>query len=155
MTLGGRVAVMRAGAIEQVAPPLEVYGKPANTFVARFIGAPAMNLMPASLAGVDAPPGALAGIRPQDVTLGVSGHLRAAVDLVEPRGHDHVLHLRLDVRGDQPFLAIVAGTAPPLVGADVLLTFPADRLHLFNFECTCECGQRDELCAARTCTFLC
>ena len=132
MTLGGRVAVMRDGAIEQVAPPLEVYGKPANTFVARFIGAPAMNLMPASLAGVDAPPGALAGIRPQDVTLGVSGHLRAAVDLVEPRGHDHVLHLRLDVRGDQPFLAIVAGTAPPLVGADVLLTFPADRLHLFN-----------------------
>ena len=58
MTLGGRVAVMRDGAIEQVAPPLEVYAKPANTFVARFIGAPAMNLVPATLAGVDAPAGA-------------------------------------------------------------------------------------------------
>ena len=132
MTLGGRVAVMRDGAIEQVAPPLDVYGRPANTFVAGFIGAPAMNLMPATLAGVDAPPGALAGIRPQDVTLGVSGHLRATVDLVEPRGHDHVLHLRLDLPGVQPFLAIVAGTTPPPVGAVVFLTLPAGRLHLFD-----------------------
>ena len=132
MTLGGRVAVMRDGAIEQVAPPLEAYGRPANTFVARFIGAPAMNLMPATMAGVDAPPGALAGIRPQDVTLGVSGHLSATVDLVEPRGHDHLLHLRLDLPGVQPFLAIVAGTPPPPVGAVVLLTLPAGRLHLFD-----------------------
>ena len=132
MTLGGRVAVMRDGAIEQVAPPLEAYGRPANTFVAGFIGAPAMNLMPATMAGVDAPPGALAGIRPQDVTLGVNGHLRATVDLVEPRGHDHLLHLRLDLPGVQPFLAIVAGTTPPPVGAVVLLTLPAGRLHLFD-----------------------
>ena len=48
MTLGGRIAVMRDGALEQVAPPLEIYATPANTFVARFIGAPAMNLLPAS-----------------------------------------------------------------------------------------------------------
>ena len=51
MTLGGRVAVMRDGAIEQVAPPLEVYARPVNTFVARFIGAPPMNLIPATLVG--------------------------------------------------------------------------------------------------------
>ena len=132
MTLGGRVAVMRDGAIEQVAPPLEVYGKPANTFVARFIGAPAMNLLPAALVGVDAPPGALVGIRPPDVTLGVSGHLHATVDFVEPRGHDHVLHLRLDRPGVQPFLAVVAGTTPPPAGEDLFLTLPADRLHLFD-----------------------
>ena len=57
MTLGGRIAVMRDGALEQVAPPLEVYARPANTFVARFIGAPAMNLLPAAVAGIEAPDG--------------------------------------------------------------------------------------------------
>jgi len=132
MTLGGRVAVMRDGAVEQVAPPLDVYARPANTFVARFIGAPAMNLVPATLVGVDAPSGAVAGIRPQDVTLVASGQLHAVVDLVEPRGHDHLLHLRLDSPGADPFLVVVAGTAPPAVGAQVFVRIPPDRLHLFN-----------------------
>jgi ABC-type sugar transport system ATPase subunit len=131
MTLGGRVAVMRDGAIEQVAPPLDVYARPANTFVARFIGAPAMNLVPATLVGIDAPSGAMAGIRPQDVTLGAGGQLHAMVDLVEPRGHDHLLHLRLDSPSAGPFLAVIAGAAPP-VGAKVFVTVPPDRLHLFD-----------------------
>jgi ABC-type sugar transport system ATPase subunit len=132
MTLGGRVAVMRDGAIEQVAPPLEVYARPANTFVARFIGAPSMNLLPATLAGVGAPPGAVAGIRPQDVTVGPAGGLHATVDLVEPRGHDHLVHLRLDSRGVPPLLAIVADTPVPPVGAGVFVTMPHTRLHLFD-----------------------
>jgi ABC-type sugar transport system ATPase subunit len=132
ITLGRRVAVMRDGAIEQVAPPLEVYGRPANTFVARFIGAPAMNLVPATLAGIDAPSGAVIGIRPHDVTLGASGQLHATVDVVEPRGHDYLLHLRLDAPGAGPFLAVVAGAAPPPAGAEVFVTLPPDRLHLFD-----------------------
>ena len=49
MTLGTRVAVMRDGAIEQLAPPLEIFRRPANTFVAGFIGAPAMNLIEGTL----------------------------------------------------------------------------------------------------------
>jgi ABC-type sugar transport system ATPase subunit len=132
MTLGGRVAVMRDGAIEQVAPPLEVYGRPVNTFVARFIGAPPMNLIPATLVGAAVPSGALAGIRPQDVTLGASGSLQAIVELVEPRGHDHLLHLRLDAPGTDPFLAVVAGSDPPPVGAAVFVTVPPERLHFFD-----------------------
>ena len=52
MTLGTRVAVMRAGAVEQVAPPLELYSRPANTFVAGFIGSPSMNLLEASMLGI-------------------------------------------------------------------------------------------------------
>ena len=132
MTLGGRIAVMRDGAIEQVAPPLDVYARPANMFVARFIGAPPMNLIPATLVGIDAPAGAVAGIRPQDVVLGASGQLQAVVDLVEPRGHDHLLHLRLDASGVPPLLAVVAGGAPPALGAGVLLTLPRERLHLFD-----------------------
>jgi ABC-type sugar transport system ATPase subunit len=132
MTLGGRVAVMRDGAIEQAAPPADVYEKPVNTFVARFIGAPAMNLVPATMVGIDMPPGAVAGIRPQDATLGLNGPLRATVDLVEPRGHDHVIHLRLDSAGAATFLAVVAGTAPAPVGAAVSISCEPDRLHLFD-----------------------
>jgi multiple sugar transport system ATP-binding protein len=132
MTLGGRVAVMRDGHIEQVAPPLDVYMRPVNTFVARFIGAPAMNLIPATLIGIDAPTGAVAGIRPQDVALGASGQLQAIVDLVEPRGHDHVLHLRLDSPGAGPLLAVVASVAPPSVGAQVFVAASPGRVHLFD-----------------------
>jgi ABC-type sugar transport system ATPase subunit len=132
MTLGGRVAVLRGGTVEQVAPPLEVYAKPANTFVARFIGAPPMNLVPAALLAINAPPDLLAGIRPQDVTLTASGSLRAVVDHIEPRGHDSVLHLRLDSPEAGPFLAVVAGPAPPPAGAQVFVRIPPDRLHLFD-----------------------
>jgi len=131
MTLSGRIAVMRDGAIEQVAPPLEVYARPANTFVAGFIGAPAMNLLPAAIAAVDAPAGAVAGIRPQDVQVGTEGGRRATVDLVEPRGPDYVLHLRLD-GSSTPLLAVVSGATAPAVGAGVFVTLPADRLHLFD-----------------------
>jgi ABC-type sugar transport system ATPase subunit len=124
---------MRDGLIEQVAPPLDVYARPANTFVARFIGAPPMNLVPAALVGVAAPSGAVAGIRPQDVSVGPHGLLRGVVELVEPRGHDHLLHLRIDSPGaGLPFLAVAAVTATPPVGAEIFVAFPADRLHLFD-----------------------
>jgi ABC-type sugar transport system ATPase subunit len=123
---------MRDGAVEQVAPPLEVYARPVNTFVARFIGAPAMNLVPATLVDIDAPSGAVAGIRPQDVRLGDGGKLHATVDLVEPRGPDYLLHLRLDPPAIDPFLAVVVGAAPPPVGAEVFVAIPPDRLHLFD-----------------------
>ena len=132
ITLGGRVAVMRDGAIEQVAPPLDVYARPANMFVARFIGAPAMNFVPATLVGIDAPAGAVAGLRPQDVALAASGQLHAIVDLVEPRGHDHLLHLRLDPPAVDPFLVVVAGADPPQVGARVFVAVRRHQLHLFD-----------------------
>jgi ABC-type sugar transport system ATPase subunit len=132
MTLADRVAVMRHGAIEQMGPPLDVYARPANTFVAGFIGAPPMNMVPATLVGVDAPPGAVAGIRPQDVTLGSGGQLHAIVDLVEPRGHDHLVHLRLDSPGAAPFLAVVAAATSLSAGTQVFVAFPFDRLHLFD-----------------------
>ena len=131
MTLSDRIAVMRDGELEQVAPPLDVYARPANTFVARFIGAPAMNLLPAAVAGVDDPAGAVAGIRPQDVQVRTEGGQLATVDLVEPRGPDYVLHLRLE-GSSTPLLAVVSGAMAPAVGAHVFVTLPADRLHLFD-----------------------
>jgi sn-glycerol 3-phosphate transport system ATP-binding protein len=130
MTLGGRIAVMRDGAIEQAAPPLDLYAHPANTFVARFIGSPAMNLLPAAAAGIDAPAGAVAGIRPQDVQIGPAG-VPATIELVEPRGADQVLHLRLDAV-DTTLLAVVSGPTPMVAGTGVRVALPADRLHLFD-----------------------
>lgn len=131
LTLGSRVAVMREGVIEQVAPPAEVYSRPANTFVARFIGAPAMNLLPADLAGIAAPAGAVVGVRPHDITLGPGGSVQATVDLVELRGHDAVVHLRLEQSALPPILTVIDGAAP-LVGSTVFLSLPLDKLHLFD-----------------------
>src|SRR4029078_7033126 len=51
MTLGDRVAVMRAGVLQQVGTPAELYDNPVNLFVAGFIGSPAMNFMPATVSG--------------------------------------------------------------------------------------------------------
>ena len=130
MTLGGRIAVMRDGAIEQIGAPLEVYHQPANRFVATFIGTPAMNIVPAAVLGIGAPPGTLAGIRPHDVVLGSGGALRGHVEFVEPRGHDAVVHVRLD---GQTY-PIVAVTNPSMhaAGSAVGVTVPHDRVHLFG-----------------------
>jgi multiple sugar transport system ATP-binding protein len=130
MTLGGRVAVMRSGSVEQVAPPQDIYARPANTFVARFIGAPSMNLLPAAMLGVAGPPGAVAGIRPHDVTLDSDGPIAATVDLVEPRGHDCLIHLRIGTEPPQS-VVVVATTAPP-PGTTVFPRFDPARLHVFD-----------------------
>ena len=131
VTLGGRVAVMRHGGIEQLAPPLDLYAKPANTFVAQFIGAPAMNLLPAPVPGIDAPAGALVGVRPQDVRIAAGGRMCAVVELVEPRGHDCVLHLRVD-GVTQRIIAIAAAPAGVASGTVVSVAVPRDRIHLFD-----------------------
>src|SRR5262249_57139884 len=74
MTLGTRIAVMRAGALEQVDGPLTVYARPANTFVASFIGSPAMNLIEP---GVSSHLDAISGSRPGlPATLGVGAQDR-------------------------------------------------------------------------------
>ena len=129
MTLGDRVAVMRAGVLQQVGTPAELYEQPVNLFVAGFIGSPAMNFMPAELSGgkvklpigeVDAPAGlsssdgkVVAGLRPEsfeDVSL--IGDLRnergvvfeAEIDLVESLGSDLYAYFHVEsgsVESDQ------------------------------------------------------
>ena len=91
-----------------------------------------MNLVPATLVGMEAPPGAVVGIRPQDVVLGACGTLRAIVDSVESRGHDHLIHLRLGPESAELLLAVVAGPTPPPSGVEVSVTLSPDRLHLFD-----------------------
>ena len=113
----------------QVGPPLTVYHEPVNTFVATFIGYPRMNLLPAARVGIDAPAGTLIGIRPRDVIVG-RGPLEAVVDVVETRGPDAVLHLRLGDAEAPSLLAVVEGT-PAAPGCKVRLHWDPNRLIVF------------------------
>jgi len=90
MTLAHRMMVMNAGRAEQIGAPLEVYARPATTFVAGFIGSPPMNLMPVRLNGREV----LLGVRPEHLEpCGESdAAFVAAVDLVEPLGADTLAH---------------------------------------------------------------
>ena len=132
LTLGHRVAVMRAGRLEQLATPMELYDHPANTFVARFIGSPAMNLLPAAALGVAAAPDTMVGIRPHDAVIGKDG-VPATVDVIEPRGHDTVVHLRLACAGSPEFVITVTEHAPA-PGSPVRLSWKSNTAHLFNAE---------------------
>jgi len=90
MTLAHRMIVMNAGRAEQIGAPLEVYARPATTFVAGFIGSPPMNLIPSKLNGRDVQ----LGVRPEHLEpCGESeANFIAEVDLVEPLGADTLAH---------------------------------------------------------------
>ena len=94
MTMGDTVAVLRAGSVEQVGTPAALYDRPANVFVARFLGTPAMNLIPAAL--VASTRAATLGIRPERIRLvpAGSGRLDGVVDVVEPIGAEAIVHVR-------------------------------------------------------------
>jgi multiple sugar transport system ATP-binding protein len=129
MTLGDRVAVMRAGVLQQVDNPQELYDNPVNLFVAGFIGSPAMNFMPATVEGdlvklpvVDAPLDAktrealsgastlIAGVRPEhfedaalvgDDKKPLGRTFKATIDLVESMGSELYAHFRVQHEGVQ------------------------------------------------------
>ncbi len=90
MTLAHRMIVMNAGRAEQIGAPLDVYAKPATTFVASFIGSPPMNLIPAQRDGR----AVLQGVRPEHLEPCAEGDakMHADIDLVEPLGADTLAH---------------------------------------------------------------
>jgi sn-glycerol 3-phosphate transport system ATP-binding protein len=90
MTLAHRMIVMNGGRAEQIGAPLEVYAKPASTFVASFIGSPPMNLIPAERNGR----AVLQGVRPEHLEpcAESDAKLHAMIDLVEPLGADTLVH---------------------------------------------------------------
>ena len=136
LTLGDRVAVLRAGVLQQVGTPDEVWARPANRFVARFVGTPAMNLLPANGSlGVEGD--FELGVRPEHVRLGGEG-AEARVTLVEPVGSDAFVHL--DV-GGVALVARVPADARPEQGAAVRVAVARGHLHRFDRES----GERVEL----------
>ena len=92
MTMGTRIVVMNTGRIQQAAPPMEVYERPANTFVASFIGTPPMNLFPPGILDL----GRIVGVRPENIAISSGGAegkgLPATVDIIEPLGSETLVH---------------------------------------------------------------
>jgi multiple sugar transport system ATP-binding protein len=154
MTMGHRVAILNAGKLQQVGTPIEVYARPANMFVAQFIGTPQMSFLPAivqdaALHGdgyslplppalrqlVNAGDKVIVGIRPEHLlsaTAGLSpdvGRLDSVVELTEPLGDEVIVHGRAGAQ------SLVFKTGPdhlPDVGAKIPLAVELSSLHLFD-----------------------
>jgi len=146
MTLADRIAVLRAGTLEQVGSPTELYLKPANRFVARFIGTPEMNVVDGKIAGERfqgtdfsiplsgySEGDATLGIRPEDLSIVDKGDAEAIVDVVENLGWESLLHLRI---GSSELTARVETANAPKPGSGVSLLFRRDRIHLFSSQGT-------------------
>ncbi len=126
MTLGDRIAVFNQGVVEQLGVPLELYNRPANVFVAGFIGAPRINWVERPAATAPAPHQALwqalaaavpaaaqrMGLRPEHVQLLPAGQgVPATVELAEHLGDQSILHLRVSGVADLLSAKVAAGHA--------------------------------------------
>jgi sn-glycerol 3-phosphate transport system ATP-binding protein len=155
MTLADRLIVMNAGHAEQIGAPLELYAMPATTYVAGFIGSPAMNFLPARLTaagdavelGLQAggslhialgaarlPAGAAGavtlGVRPEHLMASANGGLVLRVDLVEALGADTLVYGRLP--SETQLVARLPGTSVVKIGDLVPVSPAPDSLHLFD-----------------------
>ena len=143
MTLGDRLLVLQGGRAAQLATPMEVFARPADTYVAGFIGAPAMNLLPAQWDGHavqwagSSVPAVLAarsgpvtlGVRPEHIALAAGG-IPVVVDLVEPLGSETLVHGH--VADGTGLLVKLPGAAP--VGDQITVRLDPNQLHLFDAE---------------------
>ena len=134
LVLGHRVAVLRDGVIEQVGTPDQIWSAPATVFVARFVGSPAMNVVPAGgplrpeWLPERAATGRLLGIRPDAVRLGEHG-VPAAVERVDVVGADSHVHLRV---GTDELTARVPAGHRPRVGDGVRVAVDEQDFHHFD-----------------------
>jgi multiple sugar transport system ATP-binding protein len=155
MTLATRIVVLNGGRVEQVGAPLELYHRPANLFVAGFIGAPRMNFLRGRLlAGLEHATldigGArfrahgltrsadddtfTLGVRPEDFALAGQGegHFRGTVRLVERLGSESLVHVEIEGPPAATVVARIAGDAPVAVGGPALLAANLSRSHFFD-----------------------
>jgi multiple sugar transport system ATP-binding protein len=146
MTMADKIVVMRDGHIAQMGAPLELYDRPANTFVAGFIGSPAMNLLSGVVAeggllmagdlalplpaGAALAPGAKAtwGLRPENLAIGATG-IPADVVVIEPTGSETHVVLRA---GGQEVLAVSRERLDLRPGDRVHLSPDVTQVHLFD-----------------------
>jgi len=156
MTMGDRIAIINEGALQQAASPSEVYARPANLFVAGFIGNPPMNTISGrpvsegSDLSIDTAAGRIAlpaahqaairrsnaqqvvvGVRPERVEIGRDGPLEARVVVTESLGYER--HVICRLTDGQSVIVRLVGEAPgPPDGTTVRLGTPVDHLHLFD-----------------------
>jgi multiple sugar transport system ATP-binding protein len=158
--MGHRIAVLKEGKLQQLGTPLEVYERPANIFVAQFIGSPPMNFLEASLdangttlvgQGFTLPvPQKLraetagkggkkvkVGIRPDHLlqpgqtARGEAATLNTKVEIVEPLGNELIVHSRL---GEFGLVFRMPPQNPPDTGATIPVVVELEALHLFDAE---------------------
>jgi len=143
MTMADRIAVMNEGRIEQLGAPLELYDRPANLFVAQFIGSPAMNVFEGvfrngavEALGASWPSNTKAvenqkikyGIRPEHLDVGASG-IPAEVVVVEPMGAETELVLQV---GDASLTVVTHGRAAYGPGDRIHVSPQKENAHLFD-----------------------
>ena len=149
MTMGDRVAVLKAGILQQCASPRDLYDTPDNAFVATFIGSPAMNLLSASIVEGGAEvnghvipvqrsvlekattKSVYIGVRPEDLHLADSG-IALTVTLVEELGSDTFVHGTYNDAAGTPInvIARVRGFSAPAVGATTYVS--PERIYVFD-----------------------
>ncbi len=158
MTLAQRILVMNLGRVEQFGTPDDLYLRPATVFVARFIGSPSMNMLPATITNgtLTLPDGKtlpvapspdhglagysgdiLLGLRPEDLLPAAEGPetLRCAVELAEALGADTLAHCRLPYGGAESGALLIArmeGSLRPRPGEILHLAVRPGRAHLFD-----------------------
>src|SRR4051812_2686738 len=152
MTLADILVVMNGGQVEQIGNPLDIYQKPATTFVASFIGAPPMNLMPVRDAGGFQTSGTdgILGIRPEDLLISTDMPagglaLNLTVEAIERVGAETYVYGVRSQLGDAPTVSARPGELPPgevlvrLPGQDapalghrIRAVAPREKLHLFS-----------------------
>lgn len=128
LTMGDRVAVLRDGRLEQFGTPTEIYDRPASTFVARFIGMPPMNVVPAALLGGD---GGFAGLRPEHLTITTpgAGRLSGRVVHEDSLGHEVIVHVAI---GDEVVLARATRDRAPELHSETGLTYTDGDIYRFG-----------------------
>mgnify|MGYP003873767499 FL=1 len=156
MTMADRIAVMNKGRLQQYGEPHELYNRPANVFVAGFIGTPPMNFLEGSLIDkgdtmiidfgsfsvklpqdiaetlrkINVSGEVIFGIRPEDVLIGDQGELEGEVYVVEPLGKDMIVHINLG--GDKIIRAISTVEKAPLMGSKIKVSFNMRKIHIFD-----------------------
>ena len=145
MTMADKIVVMRDGYVEQVGVPLELYDRPANTFVAGFIGSPSMNLIDGTMEGaifkaegISLPLGnngaghdgrsVTIGLRPENLALAETG-IKATLAVIEPTGSETHIIARA---GGRDIVGVFRERHDFSVGQTITLQPEADLIHLFD-----------------------
>ena len=152
MTMADKIVVLRDGLVEQIGSPLELYDRPANAFVASFIGSPAMNMLRGRLEGGEAPRLALAsgvtiplrdapvaalgreitlGVRPEHVSIDGAVPIPAQVSVVEPTGAETFVNAIL---GGLEIVCVLKERVSSRPGGTLALSFDKAPLHFFDAE---------------------
>ncbi|MCY4257032.1 MAG: sn-glycerol-3-phosphate ABC transporter ATP-binding protein UgpC [bacterium] len=156
MTMGDRVVVLNQGVVQQIGSPEHLYSNPANVFVAKFIGAPTMNMLVGSFDGEHLEVGSAklslhnryapqsgevqVGVRPEHLSMAAAGegHFKGKVVLVEHLGKEVQVHMELSEAGQQEaseLIAIVDPSEAPQEDTEAEISIDnINKVHLFELD---------------------